>query len=211
MAAPLRVADLAPPRVTLTGATGPRADEPADAELVARALATGAPEWYEAIARRHYRAAFAVALAITTDVADAEDACQEGLARALARLADCRQPERVAEWVTAVVRNQARNVVSRSPARRAVAIEPTVPSPSPGAHEALARADARDALVRALATLSDVQREVVLLHDLHDWPHARIAAWIGTSAGMCRQHLFKARRALRACIDPTLLQELRDA
>ena len=56
----------------------------------------------------------------------------------------------------------------------------------------------RGHLLAALATLSSVQREVVLLHDLDGWTHAEIADALGISETNCRQHLFTARRALRA-------------
>jgi RNA polymerase sigma-70 factor (ECF subfamily) len=53
-------------------------------------------------------------------------------------------------------------------------------------------------LLAALATLSPVQREIVLLHDLDGWSHAELAEALGLSEVNCRQHLFTARRALRA-------------
>jgi RNA polymerase sigma-70 factor (ECF subfamily) len=65
----------------------------------------------------------------------------------------------------------------------------------------------RQVLEAALATLSPVEREVVLLHDLYEWRHEAIAESIGTSVGMSRQHLFKARRRLRAHLGADLLKE----
>jgi RNA polymerase sigma-70 factor (ECF subfamily) len=67
--------------------------------------------------------------------------------------------------------------------------------------------DLRGTLEQALAQLTPIQREVVLLHDLHDWPHENIAESIGTTPGMSRQHLFKARRRLRETLGPHLLHE----
>ena len=55
----------------------------------------------------------------------------------------------------------------------------------------------RDRLLAALARLTPVQREVVLLHDLDGATHAEIAEALGLSEVNCRQHLFVARRALR--------------
>jgi RNA polymerase sigma-70 factor (ECF subfamily) len=67
------------------------------------------------------------------------------------------------------------------------------------------RADARDHLAAALATLTDVRRDVLLLHDLEGWTHPEIAEHLGIAAGTVRAHLFWARRDLRA----RLSQELR--
>ena len=52
-------------------------------------------------------------------------------------------------------------------------------------------------LLAALARLNQVQREVVLLHDLESWTHAEIAGALNISEVSSRQHLFQARRQLR--------------
>jgi RNA polymerase sigma-70 factor (ECF subfamily) len=59
------------------------------------------------------------------------------------------------------------------------------------------RADVRAHLERALATLTDVRREVVLLHDLEGWSHREIGEHLGLAEGTVRAHLFWARRDLR--------------
>ena len=51
--------------------------------------------------------------------------------------------------------------------------------------------------MKALAELSEVQREVVMLHDLEGWRHAEIAAHLDLSEGMCRRHLSDSRKELR--------------
>ena len=60
------------------------------------------------------------------------------------------------------------------------------------------RAELRNRLTAALATLTGIQREVVLLHDLEQWKHREIAESLGIPEGTVRSHLFFARRALRA-------------
>ena len=168
---------------------------PTDAALIARTL-TGESAAFELLVRRHYRAAFAVALAHTGNRFDAEDVCHDAFVRAGARLRDCRDADRFAAWLCMIVRNHAKNAVSRGFARRATALpEDTRARDDPGRDAE--RADLRSRLESALALLSVPQREVVLLHDLDGRTHEEIAALIGTSAGMSRQHLFQARRALR--------------
>jgi RNA polymerase sigma-70 factor (ECF subfamily) len=49
----------------------------------------------------------------------------------------------------------------------------------------------------------------VLLHDLDGWTHESIAESIGTSSGMSRQHLFHARKRLRALLGPGSKESLR--
>lgn len=181
--------------------------EPTDAELVARTC-TGDATAFEALVRRHYRAAFSVALAHTGNHADAEDVCHDALVRAGERLEDCRQPDRFPQWLCAIVRNRAHNAVARAQVRRASPLEPeTAVSPESPERDA-ERSDLRRRLLEALASLPAVQREVVLLHDLHGWSHEEIAGAIGTSSGMSRQHLFKARKRLRGTLGERSAEDL---
>ena len=171
-------------------------DTRSDSDLIAATL-TGDPAAFDALVRRHYRAAFSVALAHSTNRSDAEDVCHDAFVRVGARLHECRNTDRFAYWLCAIVRNHARNIIARGVVRRA----------APLMHDTAASVDnpVRDAelgelrarLESALATLSPIQREVVLLHDMDGWTHEAIAEVIGTSAGMSRQHLFKARHRLR--------------
>jgi RNA polymerase sigma-70 factor, ECF subfamily len=185
----------------------PQAAEPSDAELIARALERGDAESFELLVRRHYGPAFAVGLAVMGNRADAEDVTHDGIVQALARLEECRQPAQFAQWLAAIVRNRARNELIRPSRNRSVQIELHAPATPAVAPRDMELDELRDTLESALAQLPELQREVLLLHDLHDWPHEEIGTLIGTSAGMCRQHLFKARRRLRSLLGPDLLKE----
>lgn len=175
-----------------------------DAALVRRARA-GGTDAFEALVRRHYRAAWAVALAVTGNAADAEDVCQDAFCAALERLDDCREPDRFAGWLLRIVRNTGHNWRAHQERRaaRPLAPEQAGRAPAPSAE----RADLRARLAAALRTLSDVQRTVVLLHDLEGFTHREIAATVGCSEGMSRQHLFTARRHLRALLDGDAVRE----
>lgn len=167
-----------------------------DGELVARTLA-GDEAAYAALVRRHYRAAFAVALANLGRYADAEDVCHDAFVRAAAQLESCRQPERFVYWLCTIVRNHAHNYAKREAVRRATALTHDTASSNDDPGRDVEIGELRTQLVRALAELTPAQREVVLLHDLDGWTHQEIASAIRTSEGMSRQHLFHARRRLR--------------
>lgn len=180
-----------------------------DAPIIARALAGDATA-FDQLVRRHYAAAYAVAFAVMANADDAEDICHDAFVHALARIDQCRQPERFSQWIGAIVRNRARNELARPAVRRSTSLDSGVPSSGDSLHRIMERDDLRTTLEAALAGLSEVRREVVLLHDLYDWSHEDIAARIGTSPGMSRQHLFKARRHLRETLGPDLLREYFD-
>lgn len=168
-----------------------------DAALVERARGGDAAA-FDTLVRRHYRAGYAVALAILGRRADAEDACQEAWMRALARLESCREPERFAYWWLQIARNTARNLREARRVRATLPLEEAVERLRAGGPPAPDRIHPlRSRLERALADLTEIQREVVLLHDLDGWKHRDLAAVLGISEVMARQHLFQARRRLR--------------
>jgi RNA polymerase sigma-70 factor (ECF subfamily) len=174
-------------------------------ELVQRARAGDAAA-FEELVRGHYRAAYATARALTGNDMDAEDVVQDGFIRALERLDEC-DPDRFAGWVLAIVRNRAHNIRDRERVRTAAAIEDVDPAGPDRAEARTERGDLRAALDGALAELSPVQREVVLLHDMDGWRHREIAEALDMSEVMARQHLFQARKRLRQLLSHEELRE----
>lgn len=174
--------------------TGP--DVLSDADCVERAR-RGDAAAFETLVRRHFRAAYAVALAVVGNRFDAEDVCQDAFVRAAERLSECRDPSRFAPWLFRIVRNRALNLRDYQRVRAAAPLEDDTAAVAGSAHRDLEREEMRERLEAALARLNRVQREVVLLHDLEGWKHRAIAEALGMSEGMSRQHLFAARRLLR--------------
>jgi RNA polymerase sigma-70 factor (ECF subfamily) len=185
--------------------------EPAatDAAIVARALG-GDSRALDELVRRHYRGVFAVAFAVMASTDDAEDICHDTFVQALARLEECREPAKFAQWVAAIARNRARNALARPSVQRASAVDPNSLASSGSMVKTLEQDELRATLESAMSLLSEAQREVVIMHDLYGVAHEEIAGRIGTSAGMSRQHLFKARRQLRETLGPDLLKEYFD-
>lgn len=171
--------------------------EPGDAVLVDR-VRRGDPRAFDLLLRRHYTATCAVALAVLGQREDAEDVCQETWVRALERIDECREPARFLYWVLRIARNQAHNLRDKRRVRAAEPIEESTAMSPDDPERDRARGALREDLQRSIAELSEIQREVVLLHDLEGWGHREIAEAAGISEGMSRQHLFQARRALRS-------------
>lgn len=170
-------------------------------ELVLRARA-GDGDAFEQLVRLHMGSAYTVALAVTADPADAEDVAQDSFIAALERLDDCKDPDRFSGWLLTIVRNRALNFQRARSVRSAVPLtvaENTASSSSPERDTArsLLRAD----LLDALATLTETQRQVVMLHDIEGYKHKEIGDLIGISEGASRFHLSTARALLRAVLD----------
>ena len=168
-----------------------------DASLVARAR-LGDASATETLLRRYFRAAYVVALARVGNRFDAEDVCQDAFIRCLERLDNCREPDKFGAWLIRIVRNTAHNRGEYLRVRSAEPISSRLDLQSSARTDDEAeRNELRETLMKALAELSEVQREVVLLHDLEGWRHAEIAAHLDLSEGMSRRHLSDSRKELR--------------
>jgi RNA polymerase sigma-70 factor (ECF subfamily) len=168
----------------------------ADADLVAR-IRSGDAAAFETLMRRYFRMAFMIAFAQLGNRADAEDVCQDAFVRCWERIDDCREPARVSGWIAGIVRHMAHNRREYLEVRRSEPLDAADRVASDRADVAAERGELRARLTRALDTLSIVQREVVLLHDLEGWKHAEIAARLDVSEQMSRRHLSDARKRLR--------------
>ena len=123
---------------------------------------------------------------------------------ALHRLDQCRDPDRFARWLFTAVRHRAFNYLEQRKLRGNL-LSSQFPEEARQADPATIRL--RKRLLACLEKLSEIQRQVVLLHDLEEWTHAEIAASLEISEVMSRQHLFVARRLLRQHLANDLLQE----
>ena len=169
-----------------------------DATLVGRAR-QGDAGAFEALVRRHLKAAYAVALAQLGEPADAEDVSQDSFITALERIEDCRKPDQFGAWLLAIVRNRAHDYRRYRGIRQALPLEAaTAASGGADPSREAERSELREDLVGAMDGLTGTQREVLLLHDFEGWSHREIGEKLGISDGSARVHLFKARKTLRA-------------
>jgi RNA polymerase sigma-70 factor (ECF subfamily) len=171
--------------------------ESAPDELLVRRAQAGDGEAFGTLVGRYMRAAYAVSLSVTGRHADAEDAAQEGFMVALERLDDCRTPDRFAGWLMTIVRNRARNLVRREVLRDTDAVPETAAARGRTPEKAAEHTELQERLGSALGRLSQVQREIVLLHDLEGWRHREISEHLGIPSGTVRSHLHFARKSLR--------------
>ena len=166
-----------------------------DAYLVRKAQA-GDNQAFGVLVGRYMRAAYAVSFSVTGRHDDAEDAAQEAFMVALARLDDCRTPDRFAGWLLTIVRNRARNLVRREVLRDTDVLPETAAARGRTPEKAAEHSELQERLGTALRRLPEVQREIVLLHDLEGWRHREIAEHLGIPSGTVRSHLHFARKSL---------------
>jgi len=170
---------------------------PARAAALLRRALEGDADAFPALVRPALPAVHALALALVRRADDADDVVQNAVIRCWERLAQCRDPERFRSWMLQIARRAAYDWLRREGRRRA---EPLDAADGRGADPAAAR-DLREELLRAMRVLRPVEREVLVLFDLEDWPHRDIADALGISEAMSRRRLSDARRRMRQALD----------
>jgi RNA polymerase sigma-70 factor (ECF subfamily) len=88
----------------------------------------------------------------------------------------------------------------RSRVRRATEPETDVASAAPSPLDESARAETREVLGRALATLNERQRMIVTMFDVDGMTSTEIGELLDLAPGTVRWHLHEARRALRGAL-----------
>jgi RNA polymerase sigma-70 factor (TIGR02957 family) len=144
--------------------------------------------------------AFAIAYRMTGSVSEAEDIVQEGLLRLHRALEDGRELTSPRAYLATVVTRLAIDTLRSARARRETYVGEWLPEPLLTSEEddPARHAETADSLSLAflvvLETLSPEQRAAFLLHDVFDYPYARIAEIIGRSEPATRQIATRARR-----------------
>jgi len=168
-----------------------------DAALVRRAR-RGDEDAFETLVRRHLKAAYPVALSRVSDPQDAEDVCQEAFITALQKLDLCERPEHFRAWFLTIVRNRAHNFRKYQDVRRTQPLEHAAGAATDDdPARDVERVHIRERISEALGELTDLQRQVVVLHDYEGWKHKEIGERLGISPGASRFHLHVARKRLR--------------
>jgi RNA polymerase sigma-70 factor (ECF subfamily) len=132
----------------------------------------------------HFGRVYTAALAFCGSVDIAEEATQEAFARAFARWSRIGREQWVVGWIVTTAMNETRR---RSRRRRL----PSAPDPVGEATELLGLE-----MLEGIRSLPRRQREVVILHYIHDLPVAGVAELLGISDGSVKTHLSRARTAL---------------
>lgn len=171
-------------------------NERTDGELVAAAL-KGQNRAFGSLVTRYMRPAYLVAFSVTGNPEDAEDVAQEAFLVALKRLEDCRAPDRFGGWLLTIVRNRARNLLRREGLRRGEEFTPEIFPGQGGPAEDYKRLEIREQLEKGMEGLSEIRKEVLLLHDLEGWKHREIGERLDIPDGTVRSHLHFARKHLR--------------
>lgn len=173
----------------MASVSSPRALSPADA---------GVSDLYAA----HWHSLVRLAYLMVHDVTLAEDIVQDALVTVHQRWSSLRDPHAALGYVRRTVVNSARSALRHQSVvdRYARRTEEDRVGSSPE-QSAIDHAE-HDEMMRALASLSDKQREVLILRYYGDLSEAEIADALGISRGAVKTHAHRGLAHLRSMIEP---------
>ena len=188
----------APDRGAMTEA---RSADPREAELAARAHA-GDHEAFGELVTRYADQARRLARGILADAHDGDDAAQDGFLSALRNLGRYDPARPFGPWLLRIVANAAIDRRRRKRVRAADSLSPTIPSTEQSPAQDTDRRAFMAALEGALHELPDRQRIAVVMFDVEEYSHAKIAETLQVPQGTVRSDVFHGRRALRKSLLP---------
>jgi RNA polymerase sigma-70 factor, ECF subfamily len=184
-------------------------------EELIRRVQSGERERFYDLVKPYERRVYAAAFAILRNEADAEDAAQEAILKALQHIRQFRAEARFSTWLTQIVVNEA---LMRRRRQHGNVMEPIgerqeedgsftprefadwreIPS------ESLERKEVRENLAKALASLKEQYREVFVLRDVQHFSIEETAEALGISRASVKTRLLRARLMLRELLAPGL-------
>lgn len=185
--------------VTLDTPTTPPPDAApdVDAALVAAAVA-GDARAFEALYRRHAAHVHGVLWRLSGGKrARAEDLTQETFIRAWQALRDFRFQSRFSTWLHRLAVNTALMEIRALRARPDAEADDDALELQSVPDSAGKRAVTQLDLERAVASLPERARAVLVLHDIEGWKHEEIADELGMAVGSSKAQLHRARGLLR--------------
>jgi RNA polymerase sigma-70 factor, ECF subfamily len=167
-----------------------------DAELIARAVASGDTRAFEQLVLRHQAVVRGFLQRLTSD---ADDIAQETFLKAYRRLAHFRGDAKFSTWLIAIAYNELRQAQRRRSHQRKIVAALTLETQDSDASEPVELHD----LPKLLAWLEEDERVAMLLSYAYGYSHSEIALVIGLPVGTVKSKLNRAKTRILARLNPT--------
>lgn len=194
-------------------ARGTRGADNNESELIRR-VKEGDVEAFHNLVRPYERAIFLAALSLVRNEADAEDVAQEAVLKAFKNLSRFRQEAKFSTWVIQITINEAKMKLRKDRRHLYESLDEgqqndggdyipkdfadwrEIPS------ETLEQSELRQALARALASLPEKYRTVLILRDVQQLSVNETAEVLGLSEANVKTRLCRARLQMRDALAP---------
>jgi RNA polymerase sigma-70 factor (ECF subfamily) len=138
---------------------------------------------------------------------EARDVSQEAFLKAYRALPGFKREARFSSWLYQIAVNLCRDRLRRRRGRPTVSLEALqetgalLASREPGAHELVQRLDLRRSVRRAIAGLSEEQREVLILKEYQGLTFLEIAQALGVPLSTVKTRLYRGLGQLRVALE----------
>lgn len=177
----------------------PRVEKDREAQLIARAQ-EGDRAAFAALVREHGNEVYTLARRLVGDPHLAADVAQETMIRAWRALPNFRGEAAFSTWLHRITVNTAWTQKKRARRHSGASLDELaeIAAPYTAEHPEVAGEilELRGRLRRALESLPEGQRQVVILKHVYDWSHAEIAESMGISVTAAKVRLHRARARL---------------
>jgi RNA polymerase sigma-70 factor, ECF subfamily len=202
-------------KVQSTGSIAGESLAARDAELIARILA-GERGFFHELVRPYEKSVYHATFSILQNEQDAEDAAQETVLKALKSLRSFRAESKFSTWLISIAINEARTRLRHARVLKFESVDESPPDEDGGFTpsvisdwrevplQALERKELRELLRKAIASLPEMYREVLLLRDVEEFSIAESAAALGVSEGVVKTRLLRARLMMQKILAPQL-------
>jgi len=184
------------------GPSAAAVDAASEDAALAAACRSGDLRAYERLYAMHGARMKNLARNVLGNPIDAEDAVQETFLKVQRSIAGFRGQSSFVTWTYRILINTCYDARRSRLRKKEVANDDSEETPrheprAPGAHPAL-----RMALERALAKLTQHQRDVFLLYEVEGFRHAEIAGMLEMTETASKNTLFQAKKNLRQMLEP---------
>ena len=167
--------------------------------------AAGSREAFDELVRRYRRPVYNLVRALTSGDGDAEDLVQDVFVRAFRAIDGFRGDSAFKSWLYRIAVNVVHTHLQRRRARESMSGGRLVDAPLgdlPDGDDLEAAVLRRQAIERALASLPEQLRVLVVLRDVHGLKYDEIAKIVKSPRGTVESRLFRARQQLRPMLEP---------
>lgn len=155
---------------------------------------------FELLLSRHQRSVYNLAVRFLGDRDEAEDVTQETFFRIFKAAPTYTPDAKFTTWLYTIVKNLCFNVLRGRKSGQLVPMEseylPELPTGDEGPIERIARAQTRDAVIRAVARLPENMRMALILNKYHDLQYDEIARIMGCTVNAVKLRMYRARLIL---------------
>jgi RNA polymerase sigma-70 factor (ECF subfamily) len=171
-----------------------------EAETIAR-LRAGDEEAYESLFRAHAGSMLAVAREFLGNSDDAADAVQDAFLSAFRGVGAFAGTARLGTWLHQITVNACLMKLRSRRRCRHVPLDDRTPS-THAEEDELTRCETTNQVRKCIARLPSSYRTVLWLRDIEGLDTAAVAGRLGTSEGVVKTRLHRARHALRSLLEP---------